>query len=235
MTVQALRRGSIAAARVQAPSTVTVLDLPGTAGNYASTPDSAATSILSDIDLRVKLTRADWSKAFEVLIGKWGASGSLSYLFYVQSNGRPELLLSSTGSNTASAAAFADHGFADGSTGWLRVTWDNAANIAKFYKSTDGSAWTQFGTDRALSLTGIFNSTAAVAIGADSTGASPLTGKVHYAEIRDGINGTVVASFDATAVTKLGTRNPTTAPVGGTAGGNWTMNGSAWDWSTATP
>lgn len=51
-----------------------------------------------------------------------------------------------------------------------------------------------------------------------------------YAEVRNGIDGTVVVSFDATAVTILGTRNPSTVPVGGTAGGDWTVNGSAWDW-----
>jgi hypothetical protein len=55
-----------------------------------------------------------------------------------------------------------------------------------------------------------------------------LGGKVYTAELRTAIGGALVNVFDATAVTKLGTRNPTT--VVSSTGETWTVNGSAWDW-----
>lgn len=234
MSVRALRRGSIAASRVTAPSTTNVLTLPGTSGNYASTPDSAAASVTSDIDIRAKVSLTAWNSAQEqTFVGKYGASGQRSYIFRkVAGTTGLEFLFSNNGTTVINPVSTAVTGFANGSVNWVRVTWNNTTDQAIFYTSADGSSWTQLGAAVAAAATGIFDSTAVLEIGSAISGTSnPMAGNMYYAEVRSGIGGTVVASFDATAVTKLGTRNPTTVPVGGTAGGNWTVNGSAWDWT----
>jgi hypothetical protein len=43
-------------------------------------------------------------------------------------------------------------------------------------------------------------------------------------------SGTLVANFDATAVTRTATRTPTTTTD--TTSKVWTPQGSAWDWTT---
>lgn len=246
MTVRALRRGSIAASRVTAPATTNVLDLPGTSGEYVSTPDTAATSIVGDLDLRCKVTMDDWTPgALLTFISKYGTSGNRSYMLTMEASNVLCLRWSVAGSTAITKNATAATGFTDGTVHWIRVTLDvdngSSQNEVKFYTSNDTTndpaavSWTQLGaTVTTAGVTSIANTATAVEIGSVSSGTQQiLAGKVWVAEIRDGIGGTVAAKFDATAVTKLGTRNPSTVPVVGTAGGNWTVNGSTWDWEGA--
>jgi hypothetical protein len=203
---------------------------------YASTPDSVAASITSDIDLRVQVAMTDWTpgenKGF---ISKWGAGGSRSYRFWLDTTGKLNLSLSQDGTNTvAGAVSSVATGITDGSAKWVRATWVNSTNAVQFFTSDDGTAWTQLGTDQSISATGIFDSADVVGLGTlTSIAATPfLAGNLYKAEIRSGVGGTLVLSFDATAVTKIGTRNPSVVAAGGTAGGDWTITGSAWDWIT---
>ncbi len=210
--------------------------MPATATNYATTPDSAATSITGSIDLRVKAAPGDWSPAWDLaLINKMGSWGSAqeSYRFYLNSLSKLVFMISNTGGDGGSSGATSTvgTGFVDGTTHWVRVTWDSSSKDVVFYTSDDGTAWTQLGTAVTIGIASIFNGTAPVRLG-DSFGLhGPTAWTLHKAEIRSGIGGSVVASFDANAVTKLGTRNPTTwvAPTGET----WTMTGTTWDWVNA--
>ena len=43
------------------PQIENTLRLPGLSGNYLSTPDTAATSVTGDIDIRVKVALDDWT------------------------------------------------------------------------------------------------------------------------------------------------------------------------------
>lgn len=217
-----------------APTTVTVLTLPGTSGNYGSTPDSAANSITSDIDIRVHLSMAAWIPAeFKGLISKWGAAGSRAYRVFVDTSGFLGLSMSGDGSANASVVSSAATGFTNGTAHWVRVTWRNSDNRVQFFTSEDGSSWTQLGTDQTLAFTGIHDNASPLAIGAFSsvsTTTNLVAGTVYYADVRNGIDGAAAATFDPSAVTKLGTRNPTSF-VSAT-GETWTMTGSAWDWVT---
>jgi hypothetical protein len=238
--VRALRRGSIAASRVveEAPATVTALDLPGTAGNYASTPDSVANSVTGDIDIRLKLAMDDWTPGAGVivsLVGKYGTSGNRSYHFWFNAN-----VLTFTwttfGSTAINRSCTVNPSvpFAGGTTHWLRVTLDvnndASGHSVKFFSSEDGTAWTQLGsTVTTAGTTSIFNSDIALEVGGTSGGQNPLPAVVHYAEIRNGIDGAVVNKFDPSTVTPAGTRTPNT--VVADTGETWTVNGSAWDWA----
>jgi hypothetical protein len=110
----------------------------------------------------------------------------------------------------------------------VRVTLDvdNGAsgNTVKFYTAANLDApWTQLGDPVVQSgITSIFNSTAPVRIGQATNFVFKLpVGRVHSAEIRSGLWGTVVAQpyFTAQAV---GATSFVDAP-----GRTWTVNGSA--------
>ena len=213
------------------------LALPGTSGNYVSTPDSVAASVTSDIDIRVKATMTDWTPAATgPLVAKFGAAGSRSYRIFVDTTGKLNLNLSEDGTNSVSAVSSVATGIADGAVKWVRATWRNSDERAQFFTSDDGSSWTQLGTNVTLpAIAAIHDNANAVTIGVLSSVSTTTTlaGNIYYVEIRSGIDGTVVLSFDPTTVTRTAVRTPTTAAAGGTAGGTWTMNGTGWDWAVA--
>lgn len=239
MSVQALRRGSIAASRAvgsgEPVGNVLYLDLPGTAGNYATTPDTAANSITSDIDIVMRLSMASWT-AVQGFACKY-IDFQQSWRFY-GAGGQLQLDMSQSGSTDVGALSSVATGFSAGTTHWVRVTWRNSDDRVQFFTSDDVTndpaavTWTQLGTDRTLSITGIFNSTSAVTIGSTLSDGSSLrlNGHVYYFELRNGIGGTVVDKFNATAVTRTATRTPTTLVA--TTGETWTVNGTGWDWQT---
>jgi hypothetical protein len=237
VSVRSLRRGSIAASRVTAPATTNVLDLPGTSGNYASTPDSVANSITSDIDIVVKLSMDNWSAA-KGFVAKWGGSGARSYRFghAMAVANTLHFEFSEGGTGGLGDVSSVTHGFTNGTTHWVRAVWTNSDNLLKFYTSNDPTndpaavSWTQLGTNKTLPAAGIFNSTTDLVVGDySSPGSIPFAGNIYVAEVRSTVGGAAVAKFDATAVTKVGTRNPSS--VVASTGETWTVNGSAWDWA----
>lgn len=211
-----------------------VIDLPGTSGNYASTPDSAAVSITGDIDIRVQVALDDWTpSAAQELVTKWGGAQN-AFVFRLLTDGSLAFFAApDLGAGKFSVTPVA---FADGAAGWVRVTLDvdNEAvgNDVKFYTSADGVTWAQLGSTQTTALmTSITDTTATVVIGSQSDGVTGmLAGTVYYAEIRNGIGGSVVAKFDATAQTVRGIRTPSSWTA--TTGEVWTVNGTAWSWAT---
>ena len=59
---------------------------PGSAGNYASSPDHARLDIVGDLDIRIKLAMDDWTPSGFAPIGpsKWQSAGQLSWNLYVR-------------------------------------------------------------------------------------------------------------------------------------------------------
>lgn len=188
--------------------------LPGVAGNYISTPDSAPLSITGDLDVRVKLAMDDWSPAgSQVLLSKYSnASTGYSYMLYMASPGLLTFTVSPTGSSADLVAGVATvvTGVTDGATKWVRATLDvndgSGNRVWKFYLSDDGATWVQLGnTVTAAGTTSIFDSTAPVEVGTYllGTGAA-LPGKVYRAQIRSNIldDGTgIVFDLDTSKAT----------------------------------
>ncbi len=181
-------------------------DLPGAAGDYISTPDSAAASITGDLEIIVKVALDDWTPtAAQVLVSKYlGTGNQRSYLLYIQNTGEIVLTQSRLGTN-ASADNFISTvatGITNGAVKWVKATLDvdNGASgrTAKFYLSDDGVTYTQLGTDVTVATAAnTFDSNAEVMIGSYLEGASlNLNGTVYLAQIYNGIGGTLALDFN---------------------------------------
>lgn len=203
------------------------LSLPGTSGSYASTPDSAALSITGDIDIRVRVAMVDFTPASEsFVIGKYVTAGdqrSWQLVFQAGSTGRLQFYRSTVGTagTTTNVVSSASTGATDGSLIWVRVTYATASGNVIFYTSSDGVTWSQLGTTQNAGAGAIYDSTSPVTIGDRPPGtAIAAAAQVHSAEVRNGIDGTIVASPDFN-------KPLSTTSFADAQGNTWTLNGSA--------
>jgi hypothetical protein len=186
------------------------LVLKGVTGQYASAPDSAALSITGDIDIKAKVTLADWTPVatnYVIAAKRVDGGNQQSFNLILTPSGTLNILTSATGAapileNISTAAT----GVADGATKWIRATLDvndGAGNrVAKFYTSDNGTTWTQLGTTVTTAGTAsIFDSTAPLEIGSRNLGVNDkLVGTVHEVIIQsayDTANNTASLVFDA--------------------------------------
>jgi len=180
--------------------------LPGTLGSYFSTPDSAAVSITGDIDLRMKMAMDDWTpSANRVLMAHATTAGNQqAFFFYITSSGNLAFQTSPDGTDALSVTGTSTvaTGVADSAVKWIRGTLDvndgSGNRVYNFYTSDDGVTWTQLGaTVTTAGTTSIFDSNAQLLVGASDAGTfGTWAGRVYYAEVRNGIDGAVVAEFD---------------------------------------
>jgi len=212
-------------------STSTALLLTGASPGRASTPDAATLDIVGDITLRAHVAMDDWTPAtVQGLVGKYDiTTAQRSSRLTVQTSGVLRLTWSTNGSNSFTADSTVAPTVSNGAALWVGAALDvdngAAGRDIKFWTSTDGVTWTQLGaTVTQAGVTSIFNSTAAVAVGAGyvnaGTWSEVLSGKVFAAEIRNSA-GTVVANPDFGAQPA-----GTTSFVDGT-GKTWTVTGPA--------
>jgi len=218
--------------RVSVNAGTPFLDLPGAGNAFASTPDAAALDITGDIDVRVDAQLANWLDAPDglhttELIGKLTLAPDKSWFLGVRDN----LLYfewSADGTTVLSASSTVRPVIPPDGRLAIRVTLDvdngAAGRTITFYTSRTGTAgpWTQLGSAVVQAgVTSISNSTTAVQIGSVPIVMTAAAGRVHAAEIRNGIGGTVVANPDFTAQT-IGASS-----FADSAGRTWTMNGAA--------
>jgi hypothetical protein len=216
----------------------TALRLPGTSGNYVSTPDSASLDITGNLTLVAYVAPDTWTPAgTQMFVAKYGTAGQRSHRFGLVNTGHLTATVSSDGTATTTQNSSAVVSAAAGEARWVAVTFvaDNGSGsrVWRFWTSSDGATWTQLGTTATISGTWTtFASTAPVEVGSIETGnATLLSGKVYRAQVRNGVGtsgtvgGTVVADWRGDA--PLGPRyTDSTGKV-------WTINGSAWSWVVA--
>ncbi|WP_073754227.1 hypothetical protein [Streptomyces sp. CB03234] len=186
--------------RVSVPGDESYLLLDGTAAGFASTPDAAALDITADIDLRAEAS-LDWTApGTQTLIGKWGGAGARSYLLMIES-GILAFRWSTDGTNGFFVSLTLPHMPRRGAVR-ATIDVDNGAGgrTTRLYwaESLDGP-WTQIGSDVVTTgTTSIFNSASGLAVAPSdvSSGRLPAVGRIHRAEVRSGIDGTIVANPD---------------------------------------
>jgi hypothetical protein len=217
--------------------TIGTVALPGTTGNYFSTPDAADISIGGDLTLLAKVAPADWTpSANKMLIAKYSGSSTISYALRLGTDGKLTLLLSSNGTafDISGANSSVAASAADGTILWVLATRQQSTGTIRYYTSPDGLTWTQLGIDRTGTTGTIFDSTSPLELGSRGGGATEnFVGDYYYAEVRNafgtaGALGSGVAWFDADAVNGTpASRTPATAAQ---SGRTWTGNGSTWTW-----
>jgi lysophospholipase L1-like esterase len=173
------------------------VEFDGTTNACVSIRDSAITSITGDLDVRVHAAADDWTTG--VLAAKFHNVPDRSWRLYV-SGSNINFDWTTDGSTLQTAASASLSGLVtNGVPIWLRVTLDvdngSSQHAIAFYRSTDGATWTQIGSTTTRSgTTSIADTTAALTLGARSLGAAErFNGKIYEAEIRSGIDGTLVA------------------------------------------
>lgn len=206
--------------------------------DYISAPDHASFDITSDIDIRACLRLNDWSLGTgQSVVAKW--LGSNSYRIAIRSAGGLFFEWKEAGGTTRSLQTDSVVPFANDADGWVRVTLDvnngSSQHEVKFYTSTDSPdtdpasvAWTQLGTTVFGSgVTNIGAGTAPLVLGRhDDTFPDLLTGRFYYAEVRNGIDGTIVANPDFRDDDQADTDTQFTDSEGRV----WTLQNGA-DWS----
>lgn len=179
--------------------------MTGTANSNITTPHKTSLAISGDIDVAIKLSMDNWSEAkARGLVSKLGNSApNRSWAFMLDATNKPYFWWSANGTDLIVATSTLALSVANGSAIWVRATLDvdNGAGgyTAKFYTSTNGFTWTQLGGDvTGTGVTGIYNNTVNLEIGSRSAiTASMWIGKIYHARLKNGIDGKIVASFDA--------------------------------------
>src|SRR5690606_3126285 len=201
-------------------------------GSNVSTPPDGALQITGDIDLRAEITPETWTPAAnQAILGRWLTSGAAqrSYRIDLLTNGRLRFTWSVNGqSGAANISSTVSVTPPESGRLAVRATFDvnNGASgrTIRFYTAPSlAGPWTQLGDSVTQGgVTSIHPGTAPLTVGAYNAGASePFVGRVWAVEVRDGIDGNLVAAVDFTQLAE-GTTAFTDA-----AGRNWTIAGNA--------
>ncbi|MCA1799838.1 MAG: hypothetical protein LC650_00905 [Actinobacteria bacterium] len=170
-----------------------------------------------DLDIRVKGNLDDWSPTLQTFASKAESTSSNEYDWAFRTvNGGLNLV-----TDAYVATSSVNYGTPDG----VRVTREAATGNVTFYE-LDGDTWVQLGSIRTTTagpIDYVGQPLVFGALGIDSY--QETAGSFDYLEIRDGIDGPVVARFD-------GTEDGPFVPGGvGTQlddqGNRWSLNGSA--------
>jgi hypothetical protein len=175
-------------------------DLPGTTGNYVQVPDSAALDLAGDVEIVVRVSLDDWtSGAIQTLVTKaTSVSSTTGYSFVVAADGKLRAVVGDGAAKSATSSAVP--ALVDGTTYWLKVTFDlnngAAGHDVKFYTAADAitepGSWTQVGTTvtTAGAITAVSANTEPLRIGQAT--AAPASGKFYRVIVRNGIGGSTV-------------------------------------------
>lgn len=205
--------------------------------SYFSTPDNANIRITGDIDIRIGF-RTTASGVTGSLLGKW-QNLSREYRLDLGGGGQPQLYNNPDGTSGTelSTTGTAFPSYNDGQLKHLRITLDvdNGAggNTLTYYRSVDGINWIILSRHVRAGTTSLFSGTSPLYLGSigGGTGTQNFPGEIAYVEVHRGINGDVVAAFDADMVTITGVVNPNTVPTQNGAA-VWTASGN-WQWSSS--
>lgn len=212
--------------RLWLPGGAHFLDASGRPTDTASTPDTAALNITGDLDLRAEVEANWYEPGAHILIGKWDAAGGQrSYMLRLE-NGQLVLHMANgpTGGYLARwnlpalprrAALRATHDVDNGAGG---------STLAAYWATSMAGPWTLIEAGTGPSFAPGASTAPLVVAPQDLTQAEPrrpFTGKAYAFEVRNGIDGPVVAApnFEAQP---LGTTSFTDS-----AGSAWTLSGAA--------
>ncbi len=212
--------------------------LPGGLGNYWSSAHRSADNISGDIDIRLRIDPDRWSDStpsniFQYLVGIWGDATANTAQWILGLNGPGQLSLqwSTDGAFLGGASIFL-RSLAALRPVWIGVTLDanngSGGHTARLYRydsdspPADITTWTLVETSTgAGTVTMATGASSPIRIGTLHAGVEATRGKVYNVQVRNGINGTVVANADFTAQA-LGATS-----FNDSTGRTWTRSGTA--------
>lgn len=177
--------------------------MPGGTGDQVTAPDTAGISVTGDLDVRIDLWADNWAATGD-LIGKYRASGDQRSWALRVSGGYLEFRWSEDGTSLGTATVTSTVRLPLQGPGRMavRVTLDvddgGGAPVITFYlANTIDGPWREHFRHRGVSVTQIYNSTAPLEIGqvdGSNLATAPLAGRLYAAEVRSGLDGTLVAN-----------------------------------------
>ena len=211
---------------------------PGTSGDYASAPDNAAFSALTDFSVLCLVSLDDWTPATSNIFAAHSTNtgNQRSWNFAQITGNNLRLNLSTAGTALTAHTADAAHGFTDGTVHWVMVTRASASGDVKFYTAAyvPGSvappaigSFTQLGSTINNGITGaLHNSTTTLTVAAsDLGGTAPLDGDEYRVLLYTGIYGSgsevLVRDFNPSDAASTSD----TSWASDTTGETWTLNG----------
>jgi len=191
-----------------------------------SSPDSATSSITGSIEIIARVSSSSWTTFQNVVVKTIG--GNHAYELYIEAGGYLSGQTSVNGTAIVATNSTAAVGFTNGTTHWVRWTWNDSTDVSNYYTAADQEgippSWTQLGSaDISHVSAGINDNTTSVHIGALTADNWPFLGNVHRAIIYDGIGGTVAVDFNPADASP----NTDTWTSSGAGGEVWTIEGDA--------
>jgi len=181
----------------------------------------ASFAISGDLDVRAKIVK-EANTGVQVIGGNWRFGQTKSWFFQVDADNL-ELHTSGTGGADSfmnSTATLSSAGISAGDTVYVRATYDVSASESSFYyKTEEGSPWTQLGAAVSGNQTAI--NTTSTTIYAFQDVAGSVESELFWLEVRNGIDGTLVGKMDA-----VDSSNNTASWTGSVDGLTWDPNGS---------
>ena len=216
------------------------LNLPGTLGSYAATPDDPALRITGDVVLTAFARLDQWSGApgNQILVSRYDAmNDQRSYQMVVQADGRLRLNYSTNGVTVLTALSHIAINAPDEAPlavrAWLDVDLSDTGTTRRviFLTSPTGEmgTWEQLGTvvDTA-GVVSLHEGTAPLHVGSASDGASPVAGRVFWAHVWDGGLSSGDLAVGTTVADPVFTDQPTdTTSFTDTVDNLWTVEGDA--------
>ncbi|MFI6700323.1 hypothetical protein ACIBJC_15320 [Streptomyces sp. NPDC050509] len=215
--------------RVSVPGPESYLALDGTPAATASTPHVAALGITGDLDVRVEAT-VDWyATRPQNLIGKWDSANAARAWMLQLENGLIRIRMSPDGA-LSYFAAWLLPALPECAALRVAVDIDNGTTWTAwaYWAPTLSGPWTPIGTPITGSVViGSLYAAPGVPLLIAPTSTTivpnwtPAAGRIHRAEVRSGIGGTVVAAPDFRA------RTAGTVTFTDTPGRTWSVNAPA--------
>ncbi len=179
------------------PTALGYMRFPGDSDDYFSTSDFVGSG---DLDIRVLVAPDRWKPDFwQMFAGQYDSqSNDRSWRFGIDVFDALVGNFSDDGFRDLGANRELSPSFGDGRRKWVRMTIEPTQGVQRFWTSNGGTVWTHLGDDRDFdSIDQLHDSTGPVYIAADRPGSdNPFAGKLYYVEIRDGVNGPVLANLD---------------------------------------
>jgi RHS repeat-associated protein len=218
--------------------------------SHAIAPDSAPLDVTGDIDIRVLAGFADLtSDQVEVLAAKGDPDGHSNSSWEFSKRGAVDPTSAQFQWRPSSGAVITQlstTGYIVTGPRWYRVTVDvnngSSGHTVSFWYSDESPTtaaasvtWTLHNEVTTSGTTSVKASSADVLLGNTLTHSSPLEGTIYYAEIRNGIAGTVVANPDFRTTTQLTSTPPNYSAWTDSNSNPWTIIGPGWDYSAGSP